>query len=140
MLWYQAAAAWNRMYAAALQDGVRLECVSFGYRSLPRQKALFLERYSLKKTLRRPEVTREWDGRTWYLKRGKSPSATPGTSNHGWGLAQDIKVPRKTFRWMCLNAPRFGFYLQGHSKLPNGKPNPEWEAWHWQFCDATEIT
>jgi hypothetical protein len=32
------------------------------------------------------------------------------------------------------NAPKYGYYLQGKQKLPNGKPNPEYEAWHWQFC------
>lgn len=138
-LWYQAAFAWNRMYDAALKDGVKLSCVSSGYRSLTKQEQLFHERYVARKTLRRPPVTRYYRGTTWWLKVGKAPSATPGTSNHGWGLAQDIKVPRRTFRWMCENAPRFGFYLQGKSTLPNGKPNPEWEAWHWQFCDAKEV-
>lgn len=139
MLWYQAAFAWNKMYDAALKDGVKLVAVSSGYRSLIHQEQLFYDRYVARKTLRRPPVTRHYRGVTWWLKVGKAPSATPGTSNHGWGLAQDIKVPRRTFRWMCENAPRFGFYLQGKSTLPNGKPNPEWEAWHWQFCDAKEV-
>lgn len=34
---------------------------------------------------------------------------------------------------MCENAPRFGFYLQG-APTKDGKPNPEYEAWHWQYC------
>lgn len=137
-LWYQAACCWNAMYDAALKDGVRLESVSAGYRSLESQEEMFFNRYSPKKTLRRPEVTRLYKRQTYWLRVGKSPSATPGKSNHGWGLAQDIKVPRRTFEWMCQNAPKYGFYLQGRSKLPNGKKNPEYEAWHWQFCHAWE--
>lgn len=139
VLWYQAAIAWNRMHEAAARDGVKIVCVSEGYRPLLRQEQLFRDRYVARKTLRRPEVRRFYRGEWWWLKIGKSPSATPGTSNHGWGLAQDIKVPKRTFRWMCENAPKFGFYLQGKSTLPDGKPNPEWEAWHWQYANAKEV-
>jgi len=134
-LYGPAAFWWNVMAEEARKQKVDLRAVSTGYRSYGRQEALFLQRYSQKPTGRIPKVTRKWNGTTWYLKRGMSPCATPGTSPHGWGLAQDIEVPARTYRWMCNNAPKYGFYLQGKSKLPNGKPNPEFEAWHWQFCN-----
>lgn len=135
-LYTPAAKQYNAMYEAAQKDGVVLSPVATGYRSFAAQEALFFQRYSPKPTLRRPRVTRLYQGKKWYLKRGMSPSATPGTSPHGWGLAQDINVQDpKVFRWLCHNAPRFGFYLQGKQTLPNGKPNPEYEAWHWQYCD-----
>lgn len=133
-LYGPAAFWWNIMHEEASKQGITLKSVSGGYRSYRAQEALFLDRYSQTPTGRKPEVTRRWGGKLWYLRKGKSPSATPGTSPHGWGLAQDIEVPRKTYRWMCENAPRFGFYLQGASRLPNGRKNPEFEAWHWQFC------
>ena len=136
-LWGQAAFWWNVMASEARKQKIDLRAVSEGYRSYARQEALFLQRYSQKPTGRIPEVTRRWNGVTWYLKRGMSPCASPGTSPHGWGLAQDIEVPTRTYNWMCKNAPFYGFYLQGKSKLPNGKPNPEFEPWHWQFCNAT---
>jgi zinc D-Ala-D-Ala carboxypeptidase len=136
-LWGQAAFWWNVMATEARKNKIDLRAVSEGYRSYARQEALFLQRYSQKPTGRIPQVTRKWNGVTWYLKRGMSPCASPGASPHGWGLAQDIEVPARTYRWMCKNAPFYGFYLQGKSKLPNGKPNPEFEAWHWQFCNAT---
>lgn len=135
-LWSQAAWWWNVMTEAAKRDGITIKSVSAGYRSLEAQERMFFERYAPKRTLRRPSVTRIYKRQTWWLKLGKSPSATPGKSNHGWGLAQDIAVPRKTFVWMCENAPKYGFYLQGKSLLPNGQKNPEYEAWHWQFCHA----
>jgi len=133
-MWSTAAFWWNAMCKEAKKDGVIIKGVSEGYRSYERQEVLFFDRYSSKKTGRVPEVTRLWKMKRWWLRQGKSPCATPGTSPHGWGLAQDVEVPAKTYRWLCSNAPRFGFYLQGKSKLPNGSPNPEFEAWHWQFC------
>jgi len=128
---YGPAAWWaNVMYDAAKKDGIQLRSVSAGYRSYETQKAMFLDRYSRLPTLRRPTVTRRWEGRTWYLKRGKSPSASPGTSNHGWGLAQDFDVrDRKVYRWLCENGPKYGFYLE----VPSSSPS--FEAWHWVYAD-----
>lgn len=128
-LYIPAALAFDRMFAAAEKDGIVLKSVSAGYRSFERQEAMFFERYSKLPTLRRPQVTRKYQGKTWWLKRGKSPSATPGKSNHGWGLSQDLEVPAKTYRWLCANAPRFGFYMEA----PRSSPN--FEAWHWVYCD-----
>lgn len=133
---YGPAAWWfNVMWSTAQEDGITLLSSSRGYRSFSSQEALFLERMSKTPTLRKPAVTRKWRGRTWWLKRG-APVATPGFSNHGWGLAQDLQVgDPKVFDWLCKNAPKFGFYLQGPRVLPNGKPNPEFEAHHWQFAN-----
>ena len=134
-LYAPAAAKYNAMYDAALRDGIKLRPLASGYRPLSVQESMFFDRYSSKPTLRVPKVTRKYQGKTWWLRRGKSPSATPGTSPHGWGLAQDINVQdHAVFSWLCANGPRFGFYLQGRRLLPNGKPNPEFEAWHWQYC------
>ena len=127
---YGPAAWWaNVMFEAAKKDGIRLRSVSGGYRSYERQKQLFLERYSKLPTLRRPKVTRVWEGRTWWLKKGKSPSASPGKSDHGWGLAQDFDVrDRAVYRWLCANGPKYGFYMESPSTSPN------FEAWHWAYC------
>ena len=51
-----------------------------------------------------------------------------------FGLAIDLNMQdAKRYKWMCENAPKYGFYLQGEP-TKNGKPNPEYEAWHWQYC------
>jgi LAS superfamily LD-carboxypeptidase LdcB len=135
-MWSTAGFWWWHMCEEASKAGIEIRCVSEGYRSYARQAALFRQRYARKSTGRVPEVTRIWKMKRWWLRKGKAPAATPGSSNHGWGMAQDIEVPAATYKWMCENAPRFGFYLQGKSKLRNGKPNPEFEPWHWQFCHA----
>jgi LAS superfamily LD-carboxypeptidase LdcB len=37
------------------------------------------------------QVVRTFNGAKWYLHNG-APVATPGTSNHGWGLAIDAAL------------------------------------------------
>lgn len=132
----------NALYDAAKTAGYKLRNVG-DYRSFAGQLAMFKDRYVLDDTGRVPQVTRKFEGKTWYLKKGKAPSATPDPtgktgSNHGWGLAIDLgydvngrltSMGGKCLEWMCENAPRYGFYLQGSD--PKSK---EFEAWHWQYC------
>ena len=50
-------------------------------------------------------------------------AATPGLSNHGWGLAVDADVTApQTLAWMRANAHTFGFV--------EAAPR---EPWHWEF-------
>lgn len=127
-----AAHCFNLMYAEAAK--AKIKFVNSGdYRTLERQEAMFFERYGLKDEGR--NVTRKYKGKTWYLKKGFAPSAVPQTSPHGWGLAIDIDVSNpKTFDWLCENAPKYGFFLQGKPTTLTGKPNPEYEPWHWNWC------
>jgi LAS superfamily LD-carboxypeptidase LdcB len=137
---YVHAAVWfNKMYDDALAAGFKFRNVG-DYRSFESQLALFNDRYVLQDT--GTGVTRLYQGKTWYLKKGKAPSATPDPtglkgSNHGWGLAMDIayevngkltSMGGKCLDWLCGNAPKYGFYLQGSD--PKSK---EFEAWHWQY-------
>jgi|DEB0MinimDraft_6_1074348.scaffolds.fasta_scaffold32997_2 LAS superfamily LD-carboxypeptidase LdcB len=91
-LHHAAATAFNCLQMEAYFAGVDLQSTSSAdtYRSYERQERTFLTRYSKTPTGRVPIVTRKWEGRRWYLRRGSAPSASPGTSNHGWGLAIDI--------------------------------------------------
>ena len=128
-MYVDAAAAFDRMYDQAILSGIKLRNVG-DYRSYAQQEALFKQRYSLEDTGRVPKVTRTWEGKTWLLRKGMSPSSTPGKSNHGLGLAIDLDVTTtKVLDWLCTNAPTFGFYLQS-----DDPSSPEFEAWHWQYC------
>ena len=143
VMWTGAADAFNAMYDAALAAGHKLRNIG-DYRPFEGQLSMFMDRYDQNPTGRKPEVTRTYQGKKWYLKKGKSPSGTPGTSNHGFGLAIDLAVDAKgkivgiggtkAYAWMTQNAPNYGFYLQGTPTKPDGKANPEYEAWHWQYC------
>ena len=128
-MYVEAAEAFNRMYDQASQSGIKLRNVG-DYRSFDAQLGLFKQRYALEDLGRKPQVTRTYEGKTWYLKPGMAPCSTPGKSNHGLGLAIDLDVTTaKVLDWLCANAPTYGFYLQS-----DDPKSPEFEAWHWQYC------
>lgn len=64
-------------------------------------------------------------------------AATPGTSNHGWGLAADLgsgvnKYDTEQYQWMKANGSRFGWFHPtwaepGHADYAKAEP------WHWQY-------
>lgn len=140
LMYAPVATQFDKMYDAALAAGHKLKNVG-DYRSFASQLAMFRDRYVLENT--GTGVTRTFEGKTWYLKKGKAPSATPDPtglkgSNHGWGLAIDLgyeangrltSMGGACFDWMCANAPKYGFYLQGDNRA-----SKEFEAWHWQYC------
>ena len=133
-MWKGAALAFNAMTKKAVADGIKLRNIG-DYRSYDGQLRMFKERYALVDEGRKPQITRTFNDKTWYLKKGMSPSAAPDPtgkkgSNHGWGLAIDLVVTdSKVSDWLCVNAPAFGFFLQGSD--PKSK---EFELWHWQYC------
>jgi LAS superfamily LD-carboxypeptidase LdcB len=136
LLYRVAAIDFNRMYAHAQRDGVILRSVG-AYRSLERQEQMFRQRMTRDKSkAKQPLVRRIWKGKIWYLAH-LAPVAVPSRSNHGWGLAIDLNLTEKNvLPWLLKNAPTYGFYLQGKPFTPTGKPNPEYEPWHWQKVDA----
>ncbi|WNG41343.1 peptidase [Archangium violaceum] len=84
-----AAAAFNRMHAAARAAGINLT-VNSGFRSMEQQRALYQA----------------------YLNGTGNLAAKPGYSNHQGGIAVDINVGgtgTSTYRWLAANASRFGF-------------------------------
>jgi hypothetical protein len=111
------------------------------YRTFERQVALVHERMS---TTWRPNATTRYvaahyyagkfyAAATWYLLPGQAMVATPGTSNHGWGSADDVAeenngrpgvdgMSDRQLRWMRDNAPSFGFGLESRK-----------ERWHWHW-------
>lgn len=128
-MYVEAAEAFDRMYDQATLSGIKLRNIG-DYRSFDAQLGLFKQRYATEDGGRKPQITRTWDGKTWFLKPGMSPCSTPGKSNHGLGLAIDLDVTTaKVLDWLCMTAPTYGFYLQS-----DDPSSPEFEAWHWQYC------
>jgi len=127
-----AATAWNVLQLAAFFDGIELKHVG-AYRPLARQVAMFNERYSATPTGRTPQVTRTYQGKTWYLKKGVAPAGSPSTSNHGWGLAIDVaSASGKRLDWLLgdgfytSNALKFGFSWEV-------RDGANAEAWHIRY-------
>ncbi|MEX2289254.1 MAG: D-alanyl-D-alanine carboxypeptidase family protein [Mycobacteriales bacterium] len=103
-----AAAAFNRMTAAALASrGARL-CVNDSYRSYAGQVSMF--------------------------RRHPRLAAVPGTSRHGLGVAVDLgcgaeRFGSSTHRWLKANAGRYGWVQPAWAKPGGSLPEP----WHWEY-------
>lgn len=93
-----AAKAYSEMVAAAEADGVSWE-ITDSYRDYETQVDV-----AARKGL--------------YSQGGLA--AVPGTSNHGWGSAVDLKLNDEALAWLRDNAERFGF-----TNIPR-------EPWHWE--------
>jgi zinc D-Ala-D-Ala carboxypeptidase len=104
-----AAVAFNALSQKFAADFGAPICVTDSYRSFTDQVAV--------------KASRGW----W--------AATPGTSNHGLGLALDLCGGIGSFGtiehlWMRQNAPLFGWFHPSWAAADGVKPEP----WHWEFA------
>ncbi len=63
-------------------------------------------------------------------------AATPGTSNHGLGLAVDFcnsQVTGVYARWLATNGEVFGFWN------PDWAKTSKYEPWHWEYKPGTGV-
>ena len=68
-------------------------------------------------------------------------AATPGYSNHGWGLAFDLAsgisdYDSEQYAWMKANGSRFGFFHPTWAE-PASPDFTKSEPWHWQYLAIT---
>ncbi len=138
-----AADAWNAMHAHAASEGVNLSNVG-SFRSYDQQLALFMQRYVKGDSGDHRRIMRTFQGQKWMLKPKMAPAASPGTSNHGWGLAIDAcldikgkkvgitgRVPNKPFSgidWLLRWAGEYGFSWELQS-----------EPWHIRYVTGDNI-
>ena len=149
-----AARSFIAMFDEARKLGFNIKHVGH-YRSFQEQLNLFLSRYEPVSlaiyTATSGSNRKKWDdankyghGSVYWRKRlinGKYPAtaATPGSSNHGWGLALDIAEEydsdsspdpiRNVFvNWLVGNAHRFGISAELDS-----------EPWHWRYVAGDKI-
>lgn len=148
-----AARAWNAMYVAAAADGFAgadsLTWTPGGtYRTLDMQHSVFIARYEATgQTDRKRATDRFYSGLWWRLRGGNAQVATPGTSNHGLGLAVDLALGETpssarsimpAVPWLLDNAASLGWSWEvqsepWHLRYVAGSPLPrrvtEIEAW-----------
>ncbi|MFD1823141.1 D-alanyl-D-alanine carboxypeptidase family protein [Brevibacterium otitidis] len=77
---------------------------------------------------------RDYETQVLLKRRKGRMAATPGKSNHGWGLAVDLGSGINRFgsaehEWMRANAPRYGWIHPSWARQSGSLP----EAWHWEF-------
>ena len=99
----EAAAAMSTMLQAAAEKGFPDLAVSLSYRTFAKQEE-------------------KWAN----FQAGGNLAARPGTSNHGWAVAADMRWGRLvTLAWLQVNAPTYGFI--------NDVPS---ENWHYTFQEG----
>jgi D-alanyl-D-alanine carboxypeptidase len=102
-LWTEAARAWNAMRAAAIEAGIRPSDFA------PNGPA---------------SSARSVDSQRWFWNHRPPAAAPPGTSNHGWGLAVDVRT-RVAAAWIASHGHRFGW------SWDEGRRVGEW--WHFRY-------
>lgn len=144
----EAFTAFEKMYAAALRDGIKLQIRSAA-RNFEYQKGIW---------------ERKWTGET-KLSSGEDASVAyvdsvdralnilkyssmPGTSRHHWGTDIDLNAfdnswfesgeGLKLYRWLETNAHEYGYcrpYTSKDSLRPEGYNE---EKWHWSYLPVSE--
>ena len=133
-----AARAFRALMVAAKADGIDLTWTPGGtYRPLTSQESLFRERYTTTKPLI-PARSVFFAGQQWWLKRGVAQAATPGRSNHGWGIAVDAAegvsptecraLGKQAIAWLLANAASCGWSWELQS-----------EPWHLRYVAGDRI-
>lgn len=74
---------------------------------------------------------------SWCDRDACHMAASPGSSNHGWGLALDLGGGINDFgtpehEWMRDHAPGFGWHHPDWARPGGGKEEP----WHWEYGAA----
>ncbi|MBQ8228678.1 MAG: M15 family metallopeptidase [Clostridia bacterium] len=135
---YRVAPYYQKMYDAALADGITLEPIS-GYRSFERQKRNFENEIKLyeNKGFNKKDAT----------VKASQVVLLPGTSEHNAGLAMDICSlsvdfeNTKEFAWLQAHAHEYGFIMR-YPKDKTEITKITYEPWHYRFVGvdiATEL-
>ena len=99
------------------------------YRTYDQQVSLFTQRYSQKNT---GVDYRYWNGKNWWRKPGYSSAATPGTSNHGLGVAIDVQglggFGSTKYNQFAAVAAQYDYN--------NAEGKRIGEPWHWVYTGA----
>lgn len=130
-----AAASWGRVRVDVQRRKGWTPVLTDAYRALDGfygQLATFLRRYTLTYSVEVNGPTRRvkvWQDRVYYLRKGAATAATPGTSNHGIGVAVDVTGLG------AFDSDRYNDFAD--VALEHGWDNVEGhgigEAWHWRY-------
>jgi hypothetical protein len=140
-----AALAFNAtVFAARVERGIPLSYTYGGlYRTYAQQVETFNARYSQVSLavylVTSKDRRRKWEGRYYRLRSGLSPSAVPGTSNHGLAIAWDmarglvpssvVPIDNDDHAWLVTNVHRFGWSYESQV-----------ERWHIRYVQGDNFT
>jgi D-alanyl-D-alanine carboxypeptidase len=130
----RAAAAYEKMYSAAANDGIYLTPCS-GYRSYSTQERLF------------NEFVNDYLSSGYSRAEAESKAATrrmpAGSSEHNLGICMDIICASSSanfqntseYAWLKKNADKYGF-IERYPENKAGVTGVKFEPWHWRYVGA----
>jgi hypothetical protein len=99
------------------------------YRAYAIQERIFRQRYTPNGPTAVDGAGKAWQGQRWYRLPIYAAAATPGTSNHGWGVACDItglaSFTGTRYRQLASVAAAHGWDNNEGASIN--------EAWHWVY-------
>ena len=135
---YRVAPHYQKMYDAALKDGVTLTPNS-GYRSYSTQKTNFENKIKYYQSQGYDKVTATQNASRVIL--------LPGTSEHNAGFAMDIGWVTEDFEnspayaWLDAHAHEYGFILRyPEAEDKQAKTEIIYEPWHWRYVGVETAT
>jgi len=131
-----AARAWRALNAAATAKGFKLRSTG-AYRSYDAQVQLFLSRYVTNELPGRP--TKKWKSETYWQKPATAMAASPGTSNHGLGLAIDLAEENDGDKGVEFVSPMLVLWLRDNAHLYGISAEDDSEVWHWRYYAGDAI-
>jgi LAS superfamily LD-carboxypeptidase LdcB len=143
-----AAMAWELMRLSALPDNIHLKLVS-STRNFERQKQIWENKWSGKTPVNGVNFSETEPDNITKAKEILKFSAMPGTSRHHWGTDIDINSVEEeyfqsaqgkdVYRWLKVNAPKFGFDQPYTAKSDSRPLGYEEEKWHWSFLPLSKV-
>jgi hypothetical protein len=131
-----AARAMRALVAAAKAAGFDVRATGT-YRSLESQERLFRQRYVAAEIKGRP--TKKWNGVTYWQRPNTAMAATPGTSNHGLGLAIDFAEERDGKPGVESVSAAFVAWLIKHADAYGYSAEAQSEPWHWRYVAGDAV-
>ena len=119
----------NKLCEAALNDGIKLTCIST-YRTYDYQQGLFNNRIQ--------RYINQGYSQTDAVVAAAKVVAKPGTSEHHMGLAVDFNSVEQSFenttafKWLQKNAAEYGFIMR-YAKDKQDLTKIIYEPWHYRY-------
>jgi len=139
--------AFQKMYDAALKDGVKL-VIRSATRNFDYQKGIWERKWSGKTTLSdgvnaAKDIPAEQDRALKILNY----SAMPGASRHHWGTDVDFNsfnnsyfesgAGLKIYQWLRAEGHNYG-YCQPYTPKESGRSGYNEEKWHWSYTPLSK--
>lgn len=135
-------AAFEKMYAAAAEDGVQL-VIRSATRNFDYQKGIWEGKWTGSRQVEGQNLAKTISDPKQRALKILEQSSMPGSSRHHWGTDIDLNAfnnsyfekgkGKKEYDWLVANAPRFGFCQPYTAKGEDRPFGYEEERWHWSY-------